>query len=206
MLRCSARKRRGAGELRRVMINASSDPCAPVARRNPDARQGAGVAPRMDQTCTDGSPRPACDDDLETAIRAHLDAAQEAASRHGRFRSGWRIERAISNLDAAEAEMLQFACAEYLLGQLRPGSRSSGTHSSSSRRWSTWRRRRSAERRAWRRQESRGDEEHLNAHDRRCQRAGRREQRRQPRVRERRRRAGRGAARPGGTVAARAGL
>jgi hypothetical protein len=61
-------------------------------------------------------------DHLATAIAHHLEAAREAAS-HRKQRSwkpvsGFLIERAISNLDAAEADLLQLAPADYLLGQM----------------------------------------------------------------------------------------
>lgn len=72
------------------------------------------------------SQRPSADADerramqaLESACREHLRAAREAATeRHPRRTSGSRIERAHSNLDAAEADMMQLARPEYLLGQL----------------------------------------------------------------------------------------
>jgi hypothetical protein len=63
-------------------------------------------------------------DDLSRAIAHHLEAARQAAC-HGKQRR-WRpvrgslVERAISNLDAAEADLLQVAPPEYLLGQM-PG-------------------------------------------------------------------------------------
>jgi hypothetical protein len=60
-------------------------------------------------------------DDLLTAIDHHLDAARDAAVRRRRFgRSldGSLLERAVSNLDAAEADLLQVAPAEYVLGQI----------------------------------------------------------------------------------------
>jgi len=66
---------------------------------------------------------PAGDQDhLSRAIAHHLEAARQAA-RHKKQRS-WRpvsgslVERAISNLDAAEADLLQVAPAEYVLGQI----------------------------------------------------------------------------------------
>jgi hypothetical protein len=63
---------------------------------------------------------------LESAIRRHLDAAREAAhavkleprKRFRIFRNGPLIERAMSNLDAAEAHLLNLAQADYLLGQM----------------------------------------------------------------------------------------
>ncbi len=63
---------------------------------------------------------------LEAAISRHLTAAREAATMTGlkpprRFtavRNGPRMERALSNLDAAEAHLLNIAPADYVLGQL----------------------------------------------------------------------------------------
>ncbi len=62
------------------------------------------------------------------SIHRHIEAAQEAAElarahpkdRLPRFRTGALRERAKSNLDAAEAQLLNFAPPDYLLGQL-PG-------------------------------------------------------------------------------------
>ena len=62
------------------------------------------------------------------SITRHLEAAREAAElakahprdRLPRFRTGALRERAKSNLDAAEAQLLNFAPPDYLLGQL-PG-------------------------------------------------------------------------------------
>jgi hypothetical protein len=62
------------------------------------------------------------------SIARHLEAAKEAAElakasprdRLPRFRTGALRERAKSNLDAAEAQLLNFAPPDYLLGQL-PG-------------------------------------------------------------------------------------
>ena len=68
----------------------------------------------------DGEPR--APDDLLQAIAEHLQAARDAAE-HGKRRF-WRpmdaslLERAISNLDAAQADLLQVAPPEYILGQL----------------------------------------------------------------------------------------
>jgi hypothetical protein len=65
---------------------------------------------------------PGDQDHLSKAIAHHLEAARQAA-RHKKQRS-WRpvsgslVERAISNLDAAEADLLQVAPAEYVLGQI----------------------------------------------------------------------------------------
>lgn len=63
---------------------------------------------------------------LVESIRRHLKAAREAAKaapldpkRAFRiFRNGSLLERAMSNLDAAEAQLLNIASAEYVLGQL----------------------------------------------------------------------------------------
>ncbi len=58
---------------------------------------------------------------LGRAVEAHLRAAREAARQRGRWawlRSGPSMERAISNLDAVEAHLLQVAPADYLLGQM----------------------------------------------------------------------------------------
>ena len=70
---------------------------------------------------------PAANDEiLVKAIQHHLAAAREAARRvkldpHRRFRmfrNGSLIERAISNLDAAEAHLLSLAPDDYVLGQM----------------------------------------------------------------------------------------
>ena len=59
---------------------------------------------------------------LNSAVAKHLQAARDAARprRHPAWlqRSGPSIERAISNLDAVEAHLLQVAPADYLLGQM----------------------------------------------------------------------------------------
>jgi hypothetical protein len=61
-------------------------------------------------------------DPIAKAIAEHLEAARQAA--HDRKQRPWRpvsgslVERAISNLDAAEADLLQVAPADYLLGQV----------------------------------------------------------------------------------------
>jgi hypothetical protein len=60
------------------------------------------------------------------AIKWHLDAARQAAQAHPLdprrrlriFRSGPLIERATSNLDAAEAQLLNLAPPDYVLGQM----------------------------------------------------------------------------------------
>ncbi|HZD70548.1 MAG TPA: hypothetical protein VFA45_17135 [Actinomycetes bacterium] len=61
-------------------------------------------------------------EDLAEAIEQHLTAAREAAEHGWRWsrmaRTGALIERAISNLDAAEADILRVAPPEYLLGQM----------------------------------------------------------------------------------------
>jgi hypothetical protein len=60
--------------------------------------------------------------DLLSAIEAHLEAARQAAEhRRRRFRrrvDGALLERAISNLDAAQADLLQVAPETYVLGQM----------------------------------------------------------------------------------------
>ncbi len=54
---------------------------------------------------------------LRTALGQHLDAARGAAADGGsRVHDGALLERAMSNLDAAEADMLQLADEDYLLG------------------------------------------------------------------------------------------
>jgi len=61
---------------------------------------------------------------LERAIGQHLEAARQAAQPNwryrlrGLFRNGALIERAMSNLDAAEAHLLNVASADYVLGQM----------------------------------------------------------------------------------------
>jgi hypothetical protein len=65
---------------------------------------------------------------LARAIPAHLEAARQAAEaaklepkpwfRIRIFRNGPLIERAMSNLDAAEAQLLNFAPPDYVLGQM----------------------------------------------------------------------------------------
>ncbi len=60
-------------------------------------------------------------DDLAEAIGQHLEAAREAATHRKRFwmsGNGSLIERAMSNLDAAEADLLQVAPEDYVLGQM----------------------------------------------------------------------------------------
>jgi hypothetical protein len=65
------------------------------------------------------------DEVLAEAILRHLDAAREAARveplnprRFRPFRNGPLIERAQSNLDAAEAHLLNLVPADYMLGQM----------------------------------------------------------------------------------------
>ena len=66
------------------------------------------------------------DSALVTAIGCHLDAARQAAraqpldprKRFRIFRNGPLIERATSNLDAAEAQLLNLAPPDYVLGQM----------------------------------------------------------------------------------------
>jgi hypothetical protein len=66
------------------------------------------------------------DEILASAIRYHLDAARQAAraeklkpkKRFRIFRNGPLIERAMSNLDAAEAHLLNLAPADYIYGQM----------------------------------------------------------------------------------------
>ena len=55
---------------------------------------------------------------LRVALRQHIAAARTAATAKRPRREGSRLERAMSNLDAAEADMLQLANADYTLGQL----------------------------------------------------------------------------------------
>lgn len=63
---------------------------------------------------------------LEGAVHCHLEAATQAAQAarlqprrwFRMLRNGALIERAMSNLDAAEAQLLNFASADYLLGQM----------------------------------------------------------------------------------------
>jgi hypothetical protein len=61
-------------------------------------------------------------EDLHSAIIRHLDAALDATTEKRRWwersRMGARMEGAISNLDAAEADLLQIAPAAYVLGQM----------------------------------------------------------------------------------------
>jgi hypothetical protein len=66
------------------------------------------------------------DEVLASAIRRHLEAARQAARvaklepnrRFRIFRNGALIERAMSNLDAAEAHLLNLAPTDYIYGQM----------------------------------------------------------------------------------------
>jgi hypothetical protein len=65
-------------------------------------------------------PRENCDV-LANAVLSHIEAARQAATAAKRFRfvrHGPLIERAMSNLDAAEAQLLNFASSDYVLGQI----------------------------------------------------------------------------------------
>jgi len=65
--------------------------------------------------------RAQCTGVLADAIARHLKAARDATNGRRYFsRDGSRLERAMSNLDAAEAALLNIAPDEYLLGQM-PG-------------------------------------------------------------------------------------
>ncbi|ULN48981.1 hypothetical protein [Mycolicibacterium goodii] len=57
---------------------------------------------------------------LSTAIRSHLQAVRDAAdgNRVWVWRHGPLLERSMSNLDAAEAQLLNLAPSEYLAGQM----------------------------------------------------------------------------------------
>jgi hypothetical protein len=63
---------------------------------------------------------------LANSVNSHLEAVRQAAEaaqlmpkvRPRFFRNGALLERALSNLDAAEAELLNFAPASYVLGQM----------------------------------------------------------------------------------------
>ena len=60
---------------------------------------------------------------ISEAIRPHIEAARQAAEAaelrpRKWFRNGPRLERAMSNLDAAEAQILNLAAPEYVLGQM----------------------------------------------------------------------------------------
>ena len=62
---------------------------------------------------------------MQDAIGCHLDAARDAANRaevagkrHPLFRHGPLVERAMTNLHAAEADLLRFASPEFVLGEM----------------------------------------------------------------------------------------
>ncbi|MDQ4092293.1 MAG: hypothetical protein M3143_02415 [Actinomycetota bacterium] len=60
-------------------------------------------------------------DDLKKSIEQHISAARDAAGYKKRFRVGGGsslVQRAMGNLDAAEAQLLNFAPTEYILGQM----------------------------------------------------------------------------------------
>ncbi|MCA1600462.1 MAG: hypothetical protein LC776_02045 [Acidobacteria bacterium] len=60
-------------------------------------------------------------EDLARAIQQHLKAARDAAGSKNRFRAWGRsslVQRAMGNLDAAEAQLLNLAPATYILGQI----------------------------------------------------------------------------------------
>lgn len=60
-------------------------------------------------------------EDLTNAIQQHLDAVRDAAGQKKRFRlrgNSSLIQRAMGNLDAAEAQLLNLAPAAYILGQM----------------------------------------------------------------------------------------
>jgi hypothetical protein len=84
------------------------------------ARELEALARWMEQQLrgADGDRDPARRDGLMGAVASHLKAARQAADRRPRRRNGSRLERAISNLDAAEADLFQLAPPEYLLGQM----------------------------------------------------------------------------------------
>jgi hypothetical protein len=73
-------------------------------------------------TMADGATRAAPDrEDLVKAVALHIAAARDAAENRGWFRlphKAARVERAMSNLDAAEAHLMQVAPPGYVLGQL----------------------------------------------------------------------------------------
>ena len=60
-------------------------------------------------------------EDLARAIQQHLTAAREAASSKNRVRAWGRsslVQRAMGNLDAAEAQLLNVAPPAYIIGQM----------------------------------------------------------------------------------------
>ena len=89
-------------------------------------REAADQAKELEALCawvTADHPREHSED-LVLAVGCHLQAAREAAEaakpkQHLRmFRNGSLIERGMSNLDAAEALLLNFAPPDYVLGQM----------------------------------------------------------------------------------------
>ena len=76
----------------------------------------------MSDWVCENNPRAGCDA-ISEAIRRHIEAARQAAKEaelrpRKRFRNGPLLERATSNLDAAEAQILNLAPPEYVLGQM----------------------------------------------------------------------------------------
>lgn len=72
-------------------------------------------------TATDAPAETEANEALSGAVMAHLEAAREATRCRRwfqRYRTGARLERAMSNLDAAEAHILHLAPSSYLLGQM----------------------------------------------------------------------------------------
>ena len=70
----------------------------------------------------ENNPRASCQA-ISEAVRRHIEAARQAAEAaevrpRKWFRNGPRIERAMSNLDAAEAQILNLAAPEYVLDQM----------------------------------------------------------------------------------------
>jgi hypothetical protein len=82
-----------------------------------------GLSTWLEHLPQDERPRldPAADRALHQAIEDHVAEARAAAEQHKpRWRTGGRLARAASNLDAAEADLLRRVPLNYLLGQL-PG-------------------------------------------------------------------------------------
>ncbi len=139
----NSRAPRGAGT---VVSTPGDDPVAPpeaetaappapapaLVLRGPVAvpwREGTLTrATELESLCTwvEADPGTVTSDVLVAAVRGHLEAARQAAEgeslkpkRHFRFfRNASLIERAKSNLDAAEAQLLNFASPQYVLGQM----------------------------------------------------------------------------------------
>lgn len=66
-----------------------------------------------------GEPERGADEHLANAIRDHIDAVRTAARAGGpRMRTGARLARVASNLNAAEADLLRRAPLDYLCGEL----------------------------------------------------------------------------------------